>query len=277
MDNYSIHHSLRTILDSDLDVDVELGLKHSVDGSGGVVYLVEEFNSNSTSTVHEFDTYLCDQTTATSKTTTDPMSQTNSRHNLSPTPNPLSLSLSPPIGLSNLGATCYLNVLLQCLYHNPYIRQSIYNIEATPETNSSSSRSSSSASDNGEDVMVVGVGDDQGTGTSTGSGSVTDSGSGDRMNQMNKIVLCLQNIFGFMQYYYCNVYKTPDLGVDRIGGDIKVFTALLGLNTCQQQDPQEFNKLFMEQLDSMHKSALVVPPPRIAMQIEIVIPMTCVV
>lgn len=36
--------------------------------------------------------------------------------------------LTPPIGLNNLGATCYLNVLIQCLYQNIMIRDSIMNI-----------------------------------------------------------------------------------------------------------------------------------------------------
>ena len=32
------------------------------------------------------------------------------------------------VGLVNLGSTCYLNSLIQCLYHIPYFRASIYNI-----------------------------------------------------------------------------------------------------------------------------------------------------
>lgn len=34
--------------------------------------------------------------------------------------------LQSPIRLKNLGATCYLNVLMQCLYHNKLIRNTIY-------------------------------------------------------------------------------------------------------------------------------------------------------
>ena len=36
--------------------------------------------------------------------------------------------LTPPVGLNNLGATCYLNVLMQSLYHNLLIRDSIMNM-----------------------------------------------------------------------------------------------------------------------------------------------------
>jgi hypothetical protein len=36
-----------------------------------------------------------------------------------------------PIGLLNLGATCYMNVLLQCLFMNPTFRQGIY--DYTPD------------------------------------------------------------------------------------------------------------------------------------------------
>lgn len=38
--------------------------------------------------------------------------------------------LSPPVGLKNLGATCYLNVLVQTLFHNLLIRDAIHNMNS---------------------------------------------------------------------------------------------------------------------------------------------------
>lgn len=37
----------------------------------------------------------------------------------------------PPIGLKNLGATCYLNVLMQCLFHNLLFRDIVMDMDVS--------------------------------------------------------------------------------------------------------------------------------------------------
>jgi len=40
-----------------------------------------------------------------------------------------------PVGLKNLGATCYLNVLIQTLFQNLIVRDAIFNIIASLQRN----------------------------------------------------------------------------------------------------------------------------------------------
>ncbi|KQK13052.1 ubiquitin carboxyl-terminal hydrolase 26 isoform X2 [Brachypodium distachyon] len=58
--------------------------------------------------------------------------QKNSEHVRSLGPNPsadLRDSMETPAGLTNLGATCYANSILQCLYMNTYFRSGIFSLE----------------------------------------------------------------------------------------------------------------------------------------------------
>jgi ubiquitin carboxyl-terminal hydrolase 48 len=110
-------------------------------------------------------------------------------------PAELTSDFTQPLGLRNLGATCYLNALMQCLFHNKPFRSCVYNTDTKPWT----------------DANMAGV------------------------------MLELQKAFAHMQWGYKNVY------------DLTYFTKRLGLQTQEQQDPQEFNKLFLSKLEEMVK------------------------
>ena len=101
-----------------------------------------------------------------------------------------------PVGLKNLGATCYLNVLMQSLFHNPLIRDAVFNL--VPST---------------ADVTKKTVMDD--------------------------VVEALQGAFGHM------------ILSERRSYSLSHFTRLLNLDDQEQQDPQEFNKLFMGKLEGI--------------------------
>jgi hypothetical protein len=59
------------------------------------------------------------------------------------------------LGLENLGATCYLNVLIQSIFHNCLIREAIMNMEITEQVPSSSNRLNSPEAGNPPDGQGV--------------------------------------------------------------------------------------------------------------------------
>ena len=125
-----------------------------------------------------------------------------------------SLKLTPG-GLKNLGATCYLNVLIQMLFHNLLVRDAIFNMQVCTNKH-----------------ILTGVTDDDKTRT-----VIDDKTKIEENTHMNMVVGALQDAFGHLELCVKGDH------------DISLFVDLLELNKSEQQDPQEFSKLFFAKLD----------------------------
>ncbi|GMH94903.1 hypothetical protein TrST_g7764 [Triparma strigata] len=118
-----------------------------------------------------------------------------------PTPTPSTtnlLALATPPGLVNLGATCYLNSLVQCLFQNVAFRRGLYAYDPWNLSGSSDSK--------------------------------------------------LFGILDQLQMLFTNLDRSV-----RKRLDLKELTDRLGLNTAEQQDPQEFVTLFMGKVEEPFK------------------------
>jgi ubiquitin C-terminal hydrolase len=120
-----------------------------------------------------------------------------------------------PSGIQNLGATCYLNVLIQMLHQNLLVRDAIFNMQPNSNEKLKSVK--------GSDIPL--------------KISRDDIPKFEKDSHMKMVVSALQDTFGHLSSCLRGEYD-PSLFVD-----------LLELNKTEQQDPQEFSKLFFAKLE----------------------------
>ena len=127
------------------------------------------------------------------------------------------LAMAMPPGIQNLGATCYLNTQLQCLAQNPVFLEGIFAWQRQPRRHGISDQS------------------DQDSSPAVASSQQQQQQQHDRMNS---VLGLFQELLARMNAGHENTVNALD------------FSNALGLDHFEQQDPNEFSRLFLEKIHS---------------------------
>lgn len=152
---------------------------------------------------------------------------------------PLIGSSVQPAGLNNLGATCYLNTLLQTLFHCLPFRRAVYAFPETPSAASSSNRTTSSTA-----ISPGPVRSSNGDGGSESSGS-NKEGAALESCPGTPVVRELQRLFAHLDEEGAGQW-----------GDTSQLVTLLGFDPSYQQDPIECWKLLGATIEEAFKATV---------------------
>ena len=146
-----------------------------------------------------------------------------------------------PVGLVNLGATCYLNVILQVLFMNEEFRQLVYQVGQRGdlalggETRSVGAAGSSSSSN--------GINSSNGSNGSNGSYGSSSNSAGQKESEKNNLLPGLFRLFHDLEQGLRSSTNPVSL-VD-----------MMGLDHLVQKDAKEFTDYFFSALESLFEQS----------------------